>query len=379
VTGKYLDGKQVDQAFALLAGVTPEEERSKVSAQLVENVLYTFPYYDTGSSGQALYTRYFAEYGERMDLVYELLQDKRHPSYGYFIEQGMTVWPERWSAVGNSQIHTCYTGIGAYFIKGFGGIRPDVERPGMRYFLIKPAPVGDLTHASTEFESSYGKVVSNWKRDGDSASFHIEVPVNTWAKVYIPAISKGQVSEGGQIAEQAEGVRYLGMEQSDAVGNYVIYGVGSGVYDFSVDALPEVSFPNPLSTSDNLSTIARMSASSMYIETEKIPGFEAFKANDGNPKTLWRAGSSEDQWLEAAWVKPQTFSSVQIEEVGEHIKAHRFQVWKDGAWHDLASGEACGNARIYTFDPVTATKCRILITSSAKAPEISEMIIKNSD
>ena len=63
-----------------------------------------------------------------MDLIYELLKDKHHPSYGYFLEQGKTVWPERWSAVGNSQIHTCYTGIGGYFIKGFGGIRPNPEQ-----------------------------------------------------------------------------------------------------------------------------------------------------------------------------------------------------------------------------------------------------------
>ena len=96
-------------------------------------MLYKFPYYDTGSSGQALYTRYFIESGERMDLIYELLKDKHHPSYGYFIEQGKTVWPERWSAVGNSQIHTCYTGIGGYFIKGFGGISPNPNNWNARY------------------------------------------------------------------------------------------------------------------------------------------------------------------------------------------------------------------------------------------------------
>ena len=136
-TGKYLKGYQVDQAFALLSGVTPASEKEKAEAQLVNNVLYDFPYYDTGSSGQALYTRYFTESGERMDLIYELLQDKHHPSYGYFLEQGKTVWPERWSAIGNSQIHTCYTGIGGYFIKGFGGIRPNPEKLGMQNMMIK--------------------------------------------------------------------------------------------------------------------------------------------------------------------------------------------------------------------------------------------------
>ncbi len=377
-TGKYLDGKQVDQAFALLTGVTPPEEREKVSAQLVDNVLYTFPYYDTGSSGQALYTRYFIEHGERMDLIYELLQDTRHPSYGYFIREGKTAWPERWSAVGNSQIHTCYTGIGGYFIKGFGGIRPDPEHLGMRHFLVKPAPVGDLSYANTEFHSPYGKIVSNWKRSEDSASFHIEVPANSLATVYIPAVGKEHVKEGALSAEQAEGVRYVGTEQSEAVGNYVIYEVGSGVYHFSVSAMPEVSFPDPINQADNLAMIARMNASSMHIVTEKNPGFEAFKASDENPETSWRAKKNKAQWLEAEWVKPQTFNSVQINEVGDHITGHRVQVWKEETWHDLAIGEACGNARAYTFEPVITTKCRLLVTSSTNAPEISELIIANS-
>ena len=59
-TGKYVKGYQVDQAFALLSGVTPESEKEKVDANLVDNVLYKFPYYDTGSSGQALiYTLFY--------------------------------------------------------------------------------------------------------------------------------------------------------------------------------------------------------------------------------------------------------------------------------------------------------------------------------
>ena len=239
-TGKYLDGIQVNQAFALLAGITPEEEKEKVTAQLVNNVLYDFPYYDTGSSGQALYTRYFIESGERMDLIYELLKDKHHPSYGYFLEQGHTTWPERWSAVGNSQIHTCYTGIGGYFIKGFGGIRPNPEQLGMQNMIIKPAVVGDLAFANTEYESPYGNVVVKWKKEGKGAAFHIEIPVNTSSKVYLPAIKKEDITENGGALESVNGINYLGTEQSAAIGNYIILNVASGIYDFKVDELPKL-------------------------------------------------------------------------------------------------------------------------------------------
>lgn len=374
-TGNYGSGQQVNQAFALIAGVPPEAEIKKVYDRLVNEMLYGFPYYDTGSSGQALYARYFIEHGERMDLIYELLRDEAHPSYGYFIAQGATVWPERWSSVGGSRIHTCYTGIGGYFIKGFGGIRPDPDHPGMRHFLIKPATVGDLRYADTQFESGYGTIVSNWKRSGPTASFHIEVPVNSWAKIYIPAVGEEHVREGGQPAEQAEGVCYLGSELSDAVGNYVVYAAGSGIYDFEVSAVPEVTYPDPIGRNLNLARTARMSASSMHIASEKLPGFEAFRANDGNAETSWRAASAEGQWLEAAWAKPRTFNFVQFDEIGNHITGYRLQAWANDAWQDLAAGDACGLGRRHAFDPVTASKCRLLITSSQQPPELAEVRI----
>lgn len=377
-TGDYGNGQQVNQAFALIAGVPPESEKQKVYARLVDEMLYEFPYYDTGSSGQALYTRYFTEHGERMDLIYEFLQDEAHPSYGYFLAQGETTWPERWSSVGGSRIHTCYTGIGGYFIKGFGGIRPDSEKPGMRDFLIKPAPVGDLTYANTEFDSGYGTIVSNWKRTADTATFHITVPVNTRAKIYLPALTKAHVKEGSQPAENAEGVRYLGEEKSDAVGNYVIYAVGSGTYDFTVSAVPAVTYPDPVYSGSNLSRIGRISASSMHIASEKEPGFEAFKVNDENPETSWRAQTAAEQWLEVSWVKPQTISSVTIHEKGDDITAYQVQAWKDDAWQDLATGESCGADRKHSFDPVTTSKCRILITEATKPPEISEFVISRN-
>ncbi|WP_298878609.1 family 78 glycoside hydrolase catalytic domain [uncultured Polaribacter sp.] len=378
-TGKYVKGQQVDQAFALLSGVTPASEREKVEAVLEDNVLYKFPYYDTGSSGQALYTRYFTEYGERMDLIYELLQDKHHPGYGYFLEQGKTVWPERWSAIGNSQIHTCYTGIGGYFIKGFGGIRPNPESLGMQNMVIKPAPVGDLTYANTEYKSLYGNVVVNWTKKGDKATFHIEVPVNTTAKVYVPATDKESVEEGNQLAEKSENISYVGIEKNDAVGNYVIFNVASGIYDFKVNNVPKTTFPEPLNNLTNLALIGRISASSMFIETEKLPGFEAFKANDEDGTTRWLAAQTKNQYLEVAWVKPQTFNKIIIDEVGEEITSYKIQYLEKDEWKDIIEGTKCGKNKEHNFDTITASKCRIFIVDAKKAPSISEVKIFNSE
>ncbi len=372
ITGKYLDGRQVNQAFALLTGVSPEAEREKVMAHLVDNVLYKFPYYDTGSSGQALYTRFFTEHAERMDLIYELLQDRSHPSYGYFIDQGKTVWPERWSAVGTSQIHTCYTGIGGYFIKGFGGIRPDPVHPGMQQFIIKPSPVGDLTFANTTHRSMYGDIVVNWTKDQGSASFHIEIPVNTTAQVFIPALQAQDVSESGQLADRADGIQYLGREKSEAVGNYVIYQLGAGSYDFGVNQLPQTSYPDPIGKAKNLALIGRMNASSMHIVTEKLPGFEAFKANDQSLQTAWQANSKGHEWLEIEWVKPTTFNQLIIKEKTKSIKRFKVQYLRHNQWVDLAEGNEIGKNLSLSVNTVTTHKCRLLMEESSNKPQILE-------
>ena len=378
-TGKYVKGQQVDQAFALLAGVTPTSETEKVEAVLEDNVLYKFPYYDTGSSGQALYTRYFTETGERMDLIYELLQDKHHPGYGYFLEQGKTVWPERWSAIGNSQIHTCYTGIGGYFIKGFAGIRPDPEQLGMQHFLVKPSPVGDLTFANTSYQSMYGNIVVNWKKEKENAIYHIEVPVNTSAKIYIPATESKHVFEGETIAENVENIKYLGVEKSDAMGNYVIYKVNSGTYNFKVNELPKVNYPNPLNKPDNLALIGRMNASSMTIQSEKLPVFEAFRANDEDEKTRWLATETKNQYLEVEWVKPQTFNQVIIDEFGDAIMAYKIQYWKNNTWETTASGTTCGAHKNHQFNSIQPTKLRLYIENAKEAPSIKDIKIYNKN
>ena len=371
-TGKYGKGHQVNQAFALIAGVTPEAEKQKVYNNLVDQVLYKFPYYDTGSSGQALYTRYFTEYGERMDLIYELLKDKSHPSYGYFIEQGKTVWPERWSAIGNSQIHTCYTGIGGYFIKGFAGIRPDPEKLGMQHFIVKPSPVGDLTFANTSYQSMYGNIIINWKKEKENATYHIEVPVNTSAKIYIPATESKYVFEGGTIAGNVENIKFIGTEKSDAVGNYIIYKVGSGIYNFKVTELPKVNYPDPIIKPDNLALIGRINASSMTIQSEKLPIFEAFRANDTNKQTQWKANSKSNEWLEIEWFKPQTFNTIVINEAGENISNYKIQYLENNEWKTIVNGISCGSNKIHEFKTISASKCRLFISEAKKKPMISE-------
>ena len=251
------------------------------------------------------------------------------------------------------------------------------EKLGMQHFIVKPSPVGDLKFANTSYQSMYGNIVVNWKKEDGGAIFNIEIPVNTSAKIYIPANESSAIFEGETIAENVKGIQYLGTEKSDAVGNYIIYQVGSGCYNFKVNKLPEVNYPDPINKPENLSLIGRMNASSMTIQSEKLPVFEAFRANDEDLETKWQANTMANEWLEVEWFKPQTFNKVVIQEASDNILNYKLQYLKNGTWKDLANRTNCGVNRVHNFEGVTASKCRVLIIESKDKPTISELKVFN--
>jgi len=227
-TKTYIDGRQLSMAFPLYTGITPQQKRQAVFNHFVKEITQNKPYLDTGSPGLPILLKYIVEDAERTDLLFPCLTRTEHPGYGYFLKQGETTWPEYWQIVGHSsRIHTCYTSIAGYFVRGIGGIRPNPSELGMQKFVIKPNLVGDLTYANTTSESLYGPITSNWSRAGNDVTFHIEVPVNTTATVFIPG-ETGVVKEGGVDAADAANIKFLRSENGRSV-----YEIGAGAYDFS--------------------------------------------------------------------------------------------------------------------------------------------------
>jgi len=223
----YLAGRQMNLAFPLYVGVVPEDVKPAVLANLEKEITETRPYLDMGSSGLPVLMHYLIEDVERNDILYSHLSKTTLPSFGYFLEKDETTWPEYWEVNVPSKIHTCFTGVASWFIKGIGGIRNDPTQPGYKSFVIKPHLVGDLTFANTTTESLYGKIVSNWTRKDGEITLQIEVPVNSTATVYVPGRDRKKVKEGGKPAGQSEGVQFIRAEKG-----YLVFTVESGAYKF---------------------------------------------------------------------------------------------------------------------------------------------------
>lgn len=222
----YANGTQVQIAFALLAGITPEPLRTVIAASL-QKELRAKAYLDMGSSGLPVLFKHLIEEAESSEILLELLSSTEEPGYGYFLKRGESTWPEYWNVDVPSRIHTCYTGVSAWFTKGLAGIRPDPASPGFQSYLIKPVIPAGLDFAEGVAESPYGVIRSRWERDAVSVKLQVAVPPNSQATVYIPAAKAADVTEGGHPIGSVDGVALLRVEAGHAV-----LRVESGQYRF---------------------------------------------------------------------------------------------------------------------------------------------------
>jgi alpha-L-rhamnosidase len=233
---RYVIDEQIYCAMPLLTGVTPDGERPAVMANLVKCLVEKNKgHLDTGMLGTKFLLRFLSDVG-RDDLVLTIYQKREYPGWGYMVEQGATTLWEQWNGFW-SQIHSCFASADTWLYQGLAGIRPDPAAPGFKRIIIKPAVVGDLTWVKCHHDSPYGRIVSNWKREGQKLTMEVTIPANTTATVHVPVASKpGEdgpakdatgVTESGKSADQAKGVKFLRMEHGAAV-----YAIGSGTYRF---------------------------------------------------------------------------------------------------------------------------------------------------
>jgi len=222
---------QAGQVLPLALGMVPADARPAVEAALKREIVAHKNRLSTGFVS----TPYLLDVLMDLDpeMCWRLTSAREYPSwYSMTLGSGNDLMKETWAgsaaimpSLGGNFARWCY--------RGLAGIRPDESAPGFKQIVIKPAVVGDLTWVEAHYDSSYGRIVSNWKRAGDQLTMDIAIPANTTATVHVPAKAAAGVTESGQPAAKAAGVTFLRMQDSAAV-----YAIGSGSYHFQ-STLPE--------------------------------------------------------------------------------------------------------------------------------------------
>jgi len=226
-THQYATGSQCANSIPLVMDLVEPGNRQAVLDAVAADVQNRGNALTAGDVGYRYLLRALAE-GGRSDVIFAMNNQSEKPGYGYQLRQGATSLTEAWNADRrSSQNHFMLGQIMEWFYHELAGIGCDPNGPGFARIVIRPQPVGDLTWVKASYDSIRGRIVSDWRRDGDAFTLKVTIPANTTATVAVPAASADRVTEGRTPASPAKGVRFLRQEPGQAV-----YEVGSGRYEF---------------------------------------------------------------------------------------------------------------------------------------------------
>ena len=164
-----------------------------------------------------------ADYGYT-DKAYGLLEQTTYPSWLYQVQNGATTVYERWNGFSQADggyeiqgsLNHCGLGsVNEFLFRYVAGIDTDEEGAGFRNIILHPIIGGSLSYASGKYESPYGLIVSEWNKTDEEITYHIVIPANTTAKVYLPTIqgisqdNEMEYTESETLLEQIEGIQKL--------------------------------------------------------------------------------------------------------------------------------------------------------------------------
>jgi alpha-L-rhamnosidase len=165
------------------------------------------------------------------DSVLALATRRTYPSWGYMIENGATsVW-ELWNGNTaepsmNSRNHIAMIGDAiTWLFERLAGIHSDATEPGFKHIILKPTLPKGLSEVTASHHSPHGWIRSAWKKSSDTFYWEVEIPVNTHATVYFPAVVSLETSS---ITEDGKPFR---IDEYDEKGRLVAK-LGSGKYRF---------------------------------------------------------------------------------------------------------------------------------------------------
>ena len=228
-------GSQTGDSLALRLGLAPAADKVQVAAALARDVAEKHQgHFSTGITGSRCLYWALAEYGHG-DVALEILRQKTYPSIDYLFSLGATTFWETWGEPEldaqygpRSRNHAMQGGFDAWFYEGLAGICPDPDRPGFKHTILRPQVLAGLTHVRADYESVQGKITSEWRLESERLHWHITVPANTRATVYMPSDDASSVTEGGRPIGE---VREISLRSENP--GWAIIDIGSGEYDFA--------------------------------------------------------------------------------------------------------------------------------------------------
>ena len=193
-----LNTMQTPILFALKNELFTGQARDNQLKRLRENFEKHGNCLQTGFLGTSILMSTLTENG-MSDIAYELLFQRKNPSWLYSVDNGATTIWERWNS------YMIEEGMGPQGMNSFNhyawetvaGIAADTAQPGFRHIIMKPVPDRRLGHVDAEYNSAAGLIKSSWKYEGDKWIWKFTIPKGATASVTLPGETQSREYQAG--------------------------------------------------------------------------------------------------------------------------------------------------------------------------------------
>ncbi len=192
-----VEDTQTGYVLALHMNLLPEGLRAAAANKLAAKIHANHDLLATGFLGTPYLLEELTKNGHA-DLAYTLLLNTGYPSWGYVVQHGGTTTWERWNSDQmkndpgmNSYNHYAYGAVGDWIYRYAAGVDATPLDAGFHTVLLHPAFDERLGSVDFSYDSSYGKITSDWKIIGAAVTWHVTLPANTTGWLDIPSAEAG--------------------------------------------------------------------------------------------------------------------------------------------------------------------------------------------
>ena len=201
-----LNTMQTPALFALKNQLVEGSAKEAMIDRLRKNFAQHDNCLQTGFLGTSILMPTLTENGMQ-DIAYELLFQRKNPSWLYSVDNGATTIWERWNSymiekgMGpqgmNSFNHYAYGCVCQWIWETAAGIAADPAAPGFKHIIMRPLPDKRLGHLEAEYHSAAGLIKSAWRYDGDQWTWEFTIPEGATASVTLPGETEVKEYEAG--------------------------------------------------------------------------------------------------------------------------------------------------------------------------------------
>ena len=195
--GKVRSKRQCRYVRPVALDLAEEQNKAAIVKDLNDAVIRNGYRIGTGFLSTPHICNVLSDYGYA-ETAYRMLENEEKPGWLYEVNRGATTMWENWYGKDetgkptNSLNHYSPGAIIGWLYSRAAGIQP--LAPAFEKILIAPVIGGHMEYVNCSFESAAGLIRSDWKRDGNLFSLHVELPRP--AEIRLPDGSTREVKSG---------------------------------------------------------------------------------------------------------------------------------------------------------------------------------------